>query len=121
MLTVPNKKIRSGANMPETRKALYDTIAELGLEDDCVATYGKNFTQCKNSELMALIEEAEKPVAPCDDNLGKAFDLLIDILENEEILTVSEAREIRSVRSDNEGPVAPYADEEIDAMFENIR
>ena len=121
MLTVPNKKIRSGANMPETRKALYDAIAELGLEDTCIATYGKNFTQCKNSELMALIEEAEKDAKVNNPNLEKAFDLLVDILENEEVITVSEAKEVRAALGGEEAPVTPYSDDEIDAMFKDIR
>ena len=121
MLTVPNKKIRSGASMPETRKALYDAVAELGLEDTCIATYGKNFTQCKNSELMALIEEAEKDAKVNTPNLEKAFDLLVDILENEGAISVSEAKEVRAALGGEEAPVTPYSDDEIDAMFKDIR
>ena len=122
MLTVPNKKIRSGSSLSNARKALYDAIAELGLEDVCISVYAKNFTQCKNSELMSLIEEAEKESnKEGNPNLEKAFDLLVDILENEEVITVSEAKEVRSVLSGEEKPTTPYSDEEIDAMFENIR
>lgn len=57
MLTVPNKKINSGSDLSEARVALYDAIRSMHLEGDCIAKFGKNFTQCKNSELMSLIEE----------------------------------------------------------------
>lgn len=57
MLTVPNKKINSGSDLSEARVALYEAIKEMHLEQDCVEKFGKNFTQCKNSELMSLIEE----------------------------------------------------------------
>ena len=121
MLTVPNKRIKSGVNLPEARQALYDTVKELGLEAACVEKYGRNFTQCKNSELMALIEEAEDSKSNCP-NLEKAFDLLVNILEDEDVISVNEANAVRDVLSGNEPKVvAPYSDAEIDAMFKDIR
>lgn len=56
MLTNTNKKIRSGATNV-TRLKLYDEIKRLGLQDACYKKFGKkNFTMCKTSELIALIE-----------------------------------------------------------------
>lgn len=120
MLTVPNKKIRSGA--PETRQALYDAIKELGLEGVCITVYARNFTQCKNSELMALIEEAEaaKNNAP-ESNVAKALDLLVSILEDDYTISNSQAEQVRAALAGGEIPVeepkSPYSDDELSNMF----
>jgi hypothetical protein len=118
MLTSPNKKIRSGADLYEARQALYDTIKELNLQEECIAQYGRNFTQCKNSELMALIEKAQPESAP-KSNVEKALGLLIDILEEDDVLLTEDADEIRAIL-DSTNPDAPkssYKDDEIDEMF----
>jgi len=121
MLTVPNKRIRSGANLSEAREALYNAIEELGLKDACVAAYGKNFTQCKNSELMALIEEAEaRNGQPCS-SLETAFRKLIDILEEDDVLLRQDAADIRAILDGAApAPRSPYSEEEIDDMFNFI-
>lgn len=121
MLTVPNKKIRSGASLPEARVALYDAIEELGLKDACVAAYGKNFTQCKNSELMALIEEAQAGAAN-GNPLEAAFRKLLDVLEEDGTLYQEDADEIRAILDGTiaEGPKSPYSDADIDEMFDFI-
>mgnify|MGYP001630523826 FL=1 len=61
MLTIANKKIRSGAG---DRPAAYARIKQLGLQDACKAKYGKNFTQCSTSDLEALIAGASPKVEP---------------------------------------------------------
>ena len=121
MLTVPNKKIRSGA-VPEARQALYDAIKELGIESVCITVYGRNFTQCKNSELMAIIEEAEaaREGTESESNVAKALDLLVGILEDDLTITNSQAEQVRAVLAgdvvDNE-PKSKYSDEELNDMF----
>ena len=122
MLTNPNKKIKSGASLPEARQALYDAIDELGLKDACVSTYGKNFTQCKNSELMALIEQAQEAAAnnSGDNVVVEALLKLVEILEDGEVILSREADEVRAVLA-GEAPVkdnSPYSDEDIDEMFD---
>lgn len=120
MLTNPNKKIKSGASLPETRQALYDTIEELGLKDFCVAKYGKNFTQCKNSELMALIEDAQENSSP---SLEKAFRVLVDILEDNLTISSEDVDEINKALGDEPVeavPDTPYTEAEIKAMFEFV-
>ena len=67
MLTNTNKKIRSGAtNM--SRMEAYSAIKSMGLQDACVKKFGKNFTMCKTTDLIALVQDysASKPasVAP---------------------------------------------------------
>ena len=67
MLTNTNKKIRSGAaNM--SRMEAYNAIKSMGLQDACVKKFGKNFTMCKTTDLIALVQSngASKPasVAP---------------------------------------------------------
>lgn len=119
MLTTPNKKIKSGSYLPETRQALYDTIAELNLQDTCRQTYGKNFTQCKNSELMSLIEDAQAALVESDP-VEEALRVLVDILEEDEVLYKEDADKVRSIL-DNDGSQkenkSPYSEEELDGMF----
>lgn len=126
MLTTPNKKIKSGVSLPETRQALYETIEELGLRDACIATYGKNFTQCKNSELMSLIEENQEAVANAQptSNLEKAFRLLVDVLHTECCICTEDADTLLHVL-DGEEVEEPYkgiySDEELDNMFDFLK
>lgn len=53
MLTNTNKKIRSGAM---SRMEAYNAIKSMGLQDACVKKFGKNFTMCKTTDLIALIQ-----------------------------------------------------------------
>ena len=122
MLTVPNKKIRSGASLPEARQALYDAIVELGLQEAVVAKYGKNFTQCKNSELMAIVEEAQAALSEAPaanvENVEKAIDLLVSILEDECYISNSQAESVRAVLAGGEvKETSPYSDDELSDMF----
>lgn len=55
MLTVPQKKIKSGGM---SRQEAYAKIKELGLQDTCVKKFGKNFTMCKTDDLISLINGA---------------------------------------------------------------
>jgi hypothetical protein len=75
MLTNTNKKIRSGAtNM--SRMEVYNAIKSMGLQDACVKKFGKNFTMCKTTDLIALIQSngAAKPapVAPKSETKAEA-------------------------------------------------
>lgn len=55
MLTNTNKKIRSGAtNM--SRMEVYNAIKSMSLQDACVKKFGKNFTMCKTTDLIALVQ-----------------------------------------------------------------
>ena len=70
MLTNTNKKIRSGA-ATMSRIEAYGAIKSMGLQDACVKKFGKNFTMCKTTDLIALVQSngAAKPapVAPKDE------------------------------------------------------
>ena len=126
MLTVPNKKIKSGASLPEARQALYDAIVELGLQEAVIAKYGKNFTQCKNSELMTIVEEAqaahsEAPAANVE-NVEKAIDLLVSILEDETLIDNRQAESVRAVLAGGEAKeTSPYSDDELSDMFKFLK
>lgn len=61
MLTVKDKKITSGAM---TRAEAYAAIKNNQLQSACVATYGKNFTQCSTEDLVSLINQ--------NDSIAKA-------------------------------------------------
>lgn len=122
MLTTPNKKIKSGAVLPETRQALYDTLEEMGLKEEVANRYGKNFTQCKNSELMAVIEDAQKSVFTNEDSTKAALRLLIDILEDDAILFEEDVNKLRNildgVPAEDTGNKSPYSEDDINTMFE---
>lgn len=62
MLTNTNKKIRSGA-VAMTRTEAYAAIKARGLQAECQKRFGKNFTMCKTSDLVSLVESktASKP------------------------------------------------------------
>jgi hypothetical protein len=55
MLTNTNKKIRSGADAMSRAEA-YNAIKSMGLQEECVKKFGKNFTMCKTVDLIALIQ-----------------------------------------------------------------
>jgi hypothetical protein len=125
MLTTPNKKIKSGANLSEARQALYESIEDLNLKDACISVYGKNFTQCKNSELMSLIEEAQAALAEGHhaSNVEGALMKLVDVLDEDGVLFDQDAAEIRAILSGAENAPenrAPYTDEEVAKMFEFV-
>lgn len=61
MLTAPEKKIKSGAM---SRPEAYAKIKELGLQDECKKSFGKNFTQCGTADLEALIAKHSSSPAP---------------------------------------------------------
>lgn len=61
MLTAPDKKIKSGAM---SRPEAYAKIKELGLQDECKKSFGKNFTQCGTADLEALIVKHSSSPAP---------------------------------------------------------
>ena len=60
MLTNTNKKIRSGSM---SRSEILDTIKSMGLQAVCMKKFGKNPTNCKSADLIALIQNnnASKP------------------------------------------------------------
>lgn len=61
LLTAPEKKIKSGAM---SRAEAYSKIKSMGLGELCKEKYGKNFTQCSTSDLIALIEGNSDTKAP---------------------------------------------------------
>lgn len=65
MLTNTNKKIRSGA-VAMTRTEAYAAIKAKGLQAECQKRFGKNFTMCKTSDLVSLVQSktASKPATP---------------------------------------------------------
>lgn len=66
MLTEPEKKIKSGANL--TRQECYAKVKQLGLQEAVASRFGKNFTQCStadlNSFLAARASKANKTAKP---------------------------------------------------------
>ena len=118
MLTTPNKKIKSGAD--DVRNALYESVKELGLQDEIQSRYGRNFTQCKNSELLAVIEEAQTSLEEVPaGNLAAAFDALLDILESTAVVGSVHIKKVRSILKGEES-TSTYSDDEIADMFRNI-
>lgn len=88
MLTAPNKNIKSGAM---SRAEAYAEIRKRGLQDACIDSFGKNFTQCSTVDLITLIERAtsvpgtsakmkEAPETPVTDCCTKALTILANAL-----------------------------------------
>ena len=120
MLTNTNKKIRSGAtNM--SRMEAYNAIKSMGLQDACVKKFGKNFTMCKTTDLIALVqsnstskptpktetkkeEKVKAPVVPtnnggkCVDTVARAaIHRLVVILENNGTIEDYEKEEVLGI------------------------
>lgn len=121
MLTNTNKKIRSGAM---SRMEAYAEIKRMGLQDACLKKFGKNFTMCKTTDLIALVQsnsaskpapapkaEAKKeetpvntPVAPtsndgeCVDTVARAaISKLVEILEDNGTIEDYEKEEVLDI------------------------
>lgn len=135
MLTNTNKKIKSGAM---TRTEAYDAIRAKGLQAECQKRFGRNFTMCKTSDLVSLIEstinlpQQEEVKTGCVDVQARAaLTMLVDVL-NEDYVIGSEVREkifgildgaaVTPTVSDDckSESNSPYDDNEIDDMFSGM-
>ena len=89
------------------RKEAYEQIKKLGLQEECKTLYGKNFTQCKTSELEVVIKTAKvgvgvevKATKATTEAVTKteepkdAFYKLLAILRKRHILLESDIKEI---------------------------
>lgn len=145
MLTTPEKKIKSGTM---SRKEAYIAIKENNLQGKCEDIYDKNFTRCKTQELIELIEAEVAEVAPkklvqkavvnatTDEEVTKecksevkveviiqAFNHLLDLLEEDEVLYSSDVRSVREMLEETESSVNSedkLSRDEINDMFDFV-
>ena len=135
MLSQTNKKIKSGSS----RVQIYDTIKSMNLQGECIKRYGRNFTMCKTSDLLALIEDnspktidttkenevetKEESTEFVDIKARDAIKNLIhvlydnDYIENEEYSAILDSFDIKSEETKN----SSYSNEEIDDMFDFVK
>ena len=122
-LTQKEKKIRSGAM---SRSEAYDKVKELGLTDMIAKKYGKNFTMCKTSDLIAEIEAyTDKKNCAYGCNYRPvtldAFEALLHALVDNDAITEKEAMEIAYILGTELSPDdAIYSNSEIDQMFADM-
>ena len=89
------------------RKEAYEQIKKLGLQEECKKLFGKNFTQCKTSELEVVIKankvedgtkvkatKATNEFAATTEEPKDAFYKLLAILRKRHILLESDVNEI---------------------------
>ena len=89
------------------RKEAYEQIKKLGLQEECKKKFGKNFTQCKTSELEAVIKafkvgvgakvKTTKAASKTTIKIGESkdsFSKLLAILRKRHILLESDVKEI---------------------------
>ena len=142
-ITQKEKHISSGAGTP--RAELYAKVKELNLQDKIKAKFGKNFTQCKGSDLEAVIAEASgNAVAPehkPEDNAKKADSKLVEQSDSfkscgdpvKDAITVLTSKIVDSgILTPEDGAAVldligtaliksdGYSQEEIDAMFKDM-
>lgn len=135
MLTNTNKKIKSGAM---TRTEAYDAIKAKGLQAECQKRFGRNFTMCKTSDLVSLIEstinlpQQEEVKTSCVDVQARAaLTMLVDVLNEdyvigsgvrEKIFGILDSAAVTPTVSDDCKPEtdSPYDDNEIDDMFSGM-
>ena len=89
------------------RKEAYEQIKKLGLQEECKKMYSKNFTQCKTSELEAVIKAfkvgvgtkvkttkaASKTTIKIEEPKD-SFSKLLDILMRRHLLLEADVNEI---------------------------
>ena len=146
-ITQKEKHISSGAGTP--RAELYAKVKKLGLQDKIKAKFGKNFTQCKGSDLEAMIAEAggeavapkdnakkadnkpvektvEKPVEQsesfksCGDPVKDAITVLTSKIVDSGILTPEDGAAVLGLIGTALIKSDGYSQEEIDAMFKDM-
>ena len=89
------------------RKEAYEQIKKLGLQEECKKKFGKNFTQCKTSELEVIIRVAKvgvgtkvkttKAASKTTIKIGESrdsFSKLLDILMRRHLLLEADVNEI---------------------------
>ena len=89
------------------RKEAYEQIKKLGLQEECKKQFGKNFTQCKTSELEGVINAAKikvgtkvKTTKAAPKTVTKteepkdSFNKLLVILRKRHILLEADVKEI---------------------------
>ena len=69
------------------RKQLYNEITSLGLQEEVKSRYGKNYTQCSNEQLNAIIVDVHNSMSTEIDSCS--FKKLVDILAKKKILLKS--------------------------------
>lgn len=74
------------------RKQLYNEITSLGLQEEVKSRYGKNYTQCSNEQLNAIIVDVHNSMSTEIDSCS--FKKLVDILAKKKILLKSEVNAI---------------------------
>lgn len=135
MLTNTNKKIKSGAM---TRTEVYNAIKAKGLQAECRKRFGRNFTMCKTSDLVSLIEstinlpQQEEVKTGCVDVQARAaLTMLVDALNEdyvigsgvrEKVFDILDGAAVTPTVSDDcklESD-SPYDDNEIDDMFSGM-
>lgn len=135
MLTNTNKKIKSGAM---TRTEAYDAIKAKGLQAECQKRFGRNFTMCKTSDLVSLIEgtinlpQQEEVKTGCVDVQARAaLTMLVDVLNEdyvigsgvrEKVFGILDSAAVTPTVSDDckSESDSPYDDNEIDDMFSGM-
>lgn len=145
MLTNTNKKIKSGAM---TRAEAYNAIKAKGLQAECQKRFGRNFTMCKTSDLVSLIEshaceeghtcntlnlpqQKEVKTGCVDVQARAALTMLVDVLNEdyvigsgvrEKVFGILDSAAVTPTVSDDcklESD-SPYDDNEIDDMFSGM-
>lgn len=135
LLSVKDKKITSGAAV--ARAEVYAMIKNLGLEQEVIETFGRNFTQVSTSDLMVLIAskqsttDAEVPanesegIAIDPDGLVNGFAKLVEVLYETGVIDEVDRNEIMDIFEGRAGYIpegepkieSPYSQEEQDEMF----
>ena len=122
-LTQAEKKIKSGADM--SRADAYAKVKELNLAKTIAEKFGKNFTMCKTSELIAEIEAVTEKAEEnkSDDRATQAIFLLTSKLVDNGVLSPAEGTEVVDVLIPGSCITAVedgYSSEELEDMFDDM-
>jgi hypothetical protein len=130
LLTQPEKKVKSGVM---SRAEAYAKIRVMDLGELCKEKYGKNYTQCSTSDLIALIEENQnhQQAHECPrakmfkeepkGNLREAFKALVNVLYQSDYLEVEDYEDIMSELEGKKVTSDKMSKEKIDEMFDFVK
>lgn len=133
MLTNADKKIKSGVM---SRAEVYDTIKRNNLQEVCKKKLGRNYTQCSTIDLILLIEQNKHDEAHADTCNHKC-NCRCECVDAEARMAIGRIARglydngcisekafnetMKFIKNENSDDLeAPYSDEEIDEMFEDM-
>lgn len=127
LLTNPNKKIASGA-IDKARVDAYAVIKAKNLQAKCLNKLGKNFTNCKTSDLISFIMDEQISDNVFNDNVSvventntpekTAINVLVNYLYDKKVINYEVKEKVLNILARD--LTSSYDEYEIEDMFRDM-